>query len=68
MRDPKPGGARGAPQPGASRQRVDWFGGGTPSRGPPGHAGHVMEIIESRYRAAGTGRTQELTTRFDLAS
>ncbi|HYC07477.1 MAG TPA: Gfo/Idh/MocA family oxidoreductase [Candidatus Binatia bacterium] len=29
------------------------------------HARHVIDIIESGYRAAATGRTQDLTTTFD---
>ncbi|OPZ16412.1 MAG: hypothetical protein BWZ10_01451 [candidate division BRC1 bacterium ADurb.BinA364] len=29
------------------------------------HARHVIDIIESGYRAAETGQTQQLTTSFD---
>ncbi len=30
------------------------------------HARHVIDIIESGYRAAESGRTQELRTTFEL--
>jgi len=32
----------------------------------PEHARHVIDIIESGYRAAETGETQELRTTFAL--
>ena len=34
---------------------------------PPEHARHVIDIIESGYRAAETGQTQTLRTTFDPA-
>jgi predicted dehydrogenase len=46
-------------------QLVDWISTGTPSIVTAEHARHVIEIIETGYRAAATGRTQELTTTFD---
>ncbi len=45
-------------------QLVDWVRDGTPSIVTAEHARHVIDIIESAYRAAETGQTQELTTRF----
>jgi predicted dehydrogenase len=45
-------------------QLVDWVRDGTPSIVTAEHARHVVEIIEAGYRAAETGRTQELTTTF----
>jgi predicted dehydrogenase len=39
---------------------------GTPTPVTPEHARHVIEIVEAGYRAAATGRTQELRTTFDL--
>ena len=42
---------------------------GSPTAGKPvtaEHARHVIEIIESGYRAAETGRTQPLATTFQL--
>lgn len=45
-------------------QLVDWIRDGTPSVASAEHARHVIEIIEAAYRAAATGTTQELTTRF----
>src|SRR5438105_13579722 len=47
-------------------QLVEWVGEGTPSPANADHARHVVEIIESGYRAAATGATQELMTRFEL--
>ena len=38
---------------------------GTPTPVTAEHARHVIDIIESGYRAAQTGTTQELTTTFD---
>jgi predicted dehydrogenase len=46
-------------------QLVDWVRDGTPSPVTAGHARHVIDIIESTYRSAATGSTQELTTTFD---
>ncbi|MGB2693560.1 MAG: Gfo/Idh/MocA family oxidoreductase [Dehalococcoidia bacterium] len=45
-------------------QLVDWVRDGTPSIATAEHARHVIDIIESAYRAAGTGQTQELRTAF----
>ena len=46
-------------------QLVDRIRQGTPTLATPEHARHVIDIIESGYRAARTGVTQELHTRFD---
>jgi predicted dehydrogenase len=46
-------------------QLVDWVRDGTPSPVTAEHARHVIEIIESAYRASDTGQTQNLTTTFD---
>jgi predicted dehydrogenase len=46
-------------------QLVDAVRDGTPSIASAEHARHVIDIIESGYRAAETGRTQELTTTFE---
>ncbi len=43
-------------------QLVDWVRDGTPSIATAEHARHVIDIIESAYRAAETGLTQELRT------
>ena len=45
-------------------QLVDWVLDDRPSIATAEHARHVIDIIESGYRAAETGRTQELTTTF----
>jgi predicted dehydrogenase len=45
-------------------QLVDWVRDGTPSPVTAEHARHVIDIIESGYRAAETGTRQELTTSF----
>lgn len=45
-------------------QLVDWIAEGTPSPVNAEHARHVIDIIESGYRAAETGATQELATSF----
>lgn len=37
---------------------------GHPSPVTAEHASHVVDIIESGYRAAATGRTQDLRTTF----
>jgi predicted dehydrogenase len=43
-------------------QLVDWVLDGTPTPVTAEHACHVIDIIESGYRAAETGMRQELTT------
>jgi predicted dehydrogenase len=48
-------------------QLVDWVLDGTPTPVTAEHARHVIDIIESGYRAAETGMRQELTTSFDRA-
>jgi predicted dehydrogenase len=45
-------------------QLIDWIRDGTPTIVTAEHARHVIDIIESAYRAAATGCTQELTTTF----
>ncbi|HEU0164151.1 MAG TPA: Gfo/Idh/MocA family oxidoreductase, partial [Thermomicrobiales bacterium] len=45
-------------------QLVDWINEGKPSLVTAEHARHVVDIIESAYRAAETGQTQDLTTSF----
>ncbi|NKB65954.1 MAG: gfo/Idh/MocA family oxidoreductase [Candidatus Latescibacteria bacterium] len=45
-------------------QLVDWVRDGTPSIVTIEHARHVVDIIESGYRAAETGQAQELRTTF----
>ena len=44
---------------------VDLIQDGTPPFGTTDHARHVIDIIESGYRAAETGETQELRTSFE---
>ncbi|TDF95109.1 Gfo/Idh/MocA family protein [Paenibacillus piri] len=46
-------------------QLVDWVRDGTPSIVTAEHARHVVDIIESGYRAAETGQTQQLCTTFE---
>jgi predicted dehydrogenase len=46
-------------------QLVDWVREGKPSIANAEHARHVIDIIEAGYRAAETGRTQELRTTFE---
>ena len=46
-------------------QLVDLVRDGTPTLATPEHARHVIDIIESAYRAAETGQTQELSTTFE---
>jgi predicted dehydrogenase len=46
-------------------QLVDWVREGAPSIANAEHARHVIDIIESGYRAVETGQTQELRTRFE---
>jgi predicted dehydrogenase len=43
-------------------QLVDWIRDGTASVATAEHARHVIDIIESGYRAAETGQTQALRT------
>jgi predicted dehydrogenase len=45
-------------------QLVDWIREGKPSIASVEHARHVVDIIESGYRAAETGQTQALRTTF----
>jgi predicted dehydrogenase len=47
-------------------QLVRWVREDVPSPVTAEHARHVIDIIDSAYRAAETGTTQELTTSFDL--
>ncbi len=46
-------------------QLVDLVREGTPTPSTAEHARHVIEIIEAGYRAAETGKTQDLTTTFE---
>jgi len=46
-------------------QLVDWVRDGKSSIANAEHARHVIDIIESGYRAAETGETQELRTAFE---
>jgi len=46
-------------------QLVDWVRDGVPSIANAEHARHVIDIIESGYRAAATGRVQDLRTTFE---
>ncbi len=45
-------------------QLIDWIREDKPTIVTAEHARHVIDIIESAYRSAETGRTQELTTTF----
>ncbi len=45
-------------------QLVDWVRDGTPTIVTAEHARHVIDVIESAYRAAETGETQTLRTTF----
>jgi predicted dehydrogenase len=47
-------------------QLVGWVVDGKPTPVTAEHARHVIDIIESGYRAARTGARQELTSLFDL--
>ncbi|CAA9321926.1 MAG: Myo-inositol 2-dehydrogenase [uncultured Nocardioidaceae bacterium] len=47
-------------------QMVRWVREGVPSAANAEHARHVIDIIESGYRAAETGATQDLATSFTL--
>ena len=49
-------------------QLVDWIREDKPSIATPEHARHVIDIIESGYRAAETGETQALRTTFEPLS
>jgi predicted dehydrogenase len=49
-------------------QLVDFVREDKPTLATPEHARHVIDIIESAYRAAETGQTQELTTTFQTLS
>lgn len=49
-------------------QLVDWVREGTPSRVTAQHARHVIDIIETGYRAAATGSIQCLETTFPPSS
>jgi predicted dehydrogenase len=49
-------------------QLVEWVTDGRPTPVTAEHARHVIDIIESGYRAAQTGETQDLSTRFELAT
>jgi len=46
-------------------QLVDWVREGTPSIASADHARHVVDIFESAYRSAASGRTEELRTSFE---
>lgn len=46
-------------------QLVGWVLDGTPSPVTAEHARHVIDIVESGFRAAETGETQTLTTTFE---
>ena len=46
-------------------QLVDAVREGAPTIASPEHARHVIDIIESGYRAAETGQTQALRTTFE---
>jgi predicted dehydrogenase len=45
-------------------QLVDWVRDGSPSIATAEHARHVIDIIESAYRAARSGKRQSLSTKF----
>lgn len=47
-------------------QLVDWVRDGVPSPVTAEHARHVIDIIESTYRSAESGRTEVLSTTFAL--
>jgi predicted dehydrogenase len=47
-------------------QLVEWVREGTPSPVTAEHARHVIDIIESGYRAARTGVTQEISSSFEF--
>ncbi len=49
-------------------QLADWVRGGPPSIASAEHARHVVEIFDAAYRAAATGKTQELRTTFEPLS
>ena len=43
-------------------QLIDWIKEGKASLVTPAHAAHIIDIIESAYRASATGHTQSLST------
>ena len=43
-------------------QLIDWIAEGKASLVTPVHAAHIIDIIESAYRASATGHTQSLST------
>ena len=43
-------------------QLIDWITEGKASLVTPAHAAHIIDIIESAYRASATGHTQSLST------
>ena len=47
-------------------QLVGWVRDGVPTAATAEHARHVIDIIESGYRAADTGVTQEIARAFDF--
>jgi predicted dehydrogenase len=47
-------------------QLIDWIRDGTQTPVTAEHARHVIDVIESGYRAAATGAVQELRTSFEL--
>jgi predicted dehydrogenase len=47
-------------------QLIRWVRDDIPSPVTAEHARHVIDVIDSAYRAADSGATQELTTSFDL--
>ncbi len=49
-------------------QLVRWIRDGVPSAATAEHARHVVDIIESGYRASTSGMTQTLSTTFQLPS
>jgi predicted dehydrogenase len=65
------GSHRGLPEPHVFEdimQLVDWVRDGVPTPVSAEHARHVIDIIESAYRAAETGITQRLSTTFELGA
>jgi predicted dehydrogenase len=49
-------------------QLIDWVRDGVPSAATAEHARHVIDIIESAYRASETERTQTLRTTFSVGA
>jgi predicted dehydrogenase len=65
------GSHRGLPEPHVFEdimQLVDWVRDGVPTPVSAEHARHVIDIIESAYRAEETGITQRLSTTFELGA